>query len=73
MKRYNPAVSFIQDTKTHMAYMKEYKHGDYVRLDDLEPIKELLDELIETAEYWSEYDVPLGLHDRIKEARELLD
>ena len=36
-------------------------------------IIELLDELIETAEYWSEYDVPIGLHDRIKQARELLD
>jgi len=35
-------------------------------------IIELLDELIETSEYWSEYDVPLGLHDRIKQARELL-
>jgi len=37
------------------------------------PIVELLDELIETSEYWSEYDVPLGLHDRIKQARKLLD
>ena len=36
-------------------------------------IIELLDELIETASYWSEYDVPLGLHDRIKQARELLN
>ena len=28
----------------------------------------VLEELDECAEYWSEYDVPLGLHERIKAA-----
>lgn len=29
---------------------------------------EVLEELDECAVYWSEYDVPLGIHDRIKDA-----
>lgn len=29
---------------------------------------EVLEEVAECAEYWSEYDVPLGIHDRIKAA-----
>lgn len=28
---------------------------------------ELLSELYDSAEYWSEYDVPIGIVDRIKE------
>ena len=31
-------------------------------------ILEVLEEVEECSRYWSEYDVPLGLHDRIKAA-----
>jgi hypothetical protein len=31
---------------------------------------EVLEEVAECADYWSEYDVPLGLHDRIRAAIE---
>jgi hypothetical protein len=31
-------------------------------------MREVLIELLESAEYWSEYDVPLGIVDRMKEA-----
>ena len=44
-------------------------------LDEVERLQDqraamltVLEELDECAAYWSEYDVPLGLHDRIKAA-----
>lgn len=41
------------------------------RIEQLESEKgeltELLSELYDSAEYWSEYDVPIGIVDRIKE------
>ena len=30
--------------------------------------KDLIKELLESAEYWSEYDVPIGIVDRMREA-----
>ena len=47
---------------------KEYTH--YVKLleDRNKKLTEVLVELIDSAEYWSEYDVPIGIVDRMKNA-----
>jgi hypothetical protein len=50
-------------------------YRDYIAWRHVEPIleanKQMLDaleKLDECAAYWSEYDVPIGIHDRIKSA-----
>ena len=46
--------------------------GEYVRADyakaKIDAMLTVLEEVDECAAYWSEYDVPLGLHERIKAA-----
>jgi len=44
-------------------------HIAKVRLSNAAPdLLAVCEELVESAEYWGEYDVPIGIVDRLKEA-----
>lgn len=49
-------------------------HPEAIRLAawQRDALAEVLRELDECAAYWSEYDVPVGIHDRIKAALALI-
>jgi hypothetical protein len=45
------------------------RDGKYARMESIiADMLEVLQELDESAYYWSQYDVPVGIHDRIKSA-----
>lgn len=53
--------------------MNEWAHGKWVKLEDYRKLEgvnaemyAMLQELDECADYWSEYDVPLGIQERLK-------
>jgi hypothetical protein len=45
------------------------RDSKYARMESINAeMLEVLQELDESAYYWSQYDVPVGIHDRIKSA-----
>ena len=53
------------DTYSDQAMLSE---GDACLIAAAPDMLEVLQELDESAYYWSQYDVPVGIHDRIKSA-----
>jgi hypothetical protein len=53
------------DTYSDQAMLLE---GDACLIAAAPDMLEVLEELDECASYWSQYDVPIGIHDRIKRA-----
>lgn len=49
-------------------YITEIKDEKKQLQADNKRCKDLIKELLESAEYWSEYDVPIGIVDRMREA-----
>lgn len=64
-------------TNSYNELMAEYRNLAATKNAELIEVKakserrlEVLKELLDSTEYWNEYDVPLGIVDRIKEAVE---
>lgn len=60
---------FLVENGCHCGFVVRTHHEDDARLISAAPdLLAVVEELIESASYWSEYDVPVGIVDRMKAA-----